>query len=880
MKSKEIRKRFLEFFAEKSHKIVPSSPIVVHNDPSLMFTNAGMNQFKDYFLGNSKADYSRVADTQKCLRVSGKHNDLEEVGLDTYHHTMFEMLGNWSFGDYFKKEAIEWAWELLTNEFELPKDRLYATVFEGDQNDNLPFDDQAKGYWKTYLPDDRILNGPKKDNFWEMGDVGPCGPCSEIHIDLRDQSDIDKIPGKELVNKDHPLVVELWNLVFMEFNRMADGSLKNLPEKHVDTGMGLERLVMAIQNKHSNYDTDLFRPLINFLENKAGVVYHQNEQTDVAIRVIVDHIRALTFTIADGQLPSNIKAGYVIRRILRRAVRYGYTFLEFKEPFLFEMIPIVSTLYGDVFPEVRDQEEFISKVIKEEETSFLKTLENGLKRIALINNDLKEQGTNLISGPTVFELYDTYGFPVDLTALIAKDYDLTVDFEGFDNEMQKQKDRSKIAGISKSDDWVAVNNAENLSFVGYDKLETYSRVVKYRKITQKKDEFFQLALDVTPFYPEGGGQVGDTGFLENDSERIEVVDTKKENNIILHFTKQLPQKIDADFHCVVNVHRRVLTQNNHSATHLLHAALKSVLGNHVQQRGSFVNHKLLRFDFSHYNKVTDEELHQIEHIVNERIRQNIKLHEIREIPIDEAKKMGATALFGEKYGDTVRVIAFDKNYSLELCGGTHVPATGTIGMLKILSESSIAAGIRRIEAITAVEAEKFIDDKIQQLNDINDLLKSPKDIIKCVSNLLSERSKLQKQIESYQDQIIKDVKHQLGQEVTKVKGINLIIKKTNLPSGDSLKKLSFELKNEMDNLAMILAAEVEEKPLIGVVFSETLIKTHDLHAGKIIKELAREIKGGGGGQPYFATAGGKDLSGLDNVIKKAKELINKQLENA
>ncbi|MGB3465006.1 MAG: alanine--tRNA ligase, partial [Cyclobacteriaceae bacterium] len=863
MNSKEIRQQFLKFFESKGHSIVPSAPMVIHNDPTLMFTNAGMNQFKDYFLGNKEATNKRVADTQKCLRVSGKHNDLEEVGRDTYHHTMFEMLGNWSFGDYFKNEAIEWAWELLTEVYQLPKDRLYITVFGGDMSDGMEADTEAYGIWKNFIDEDRILFCDKTDNFWEMGATGPCGPCSEIHIDLRSEKAIKELPGKELVNKDDPLVIEIWNLVFMQYNRLEDESLVPLPAKHVDTGMGFERLAMAIQGKHSNYDTDVFSELIAAVSQKSGVAFGAEEKTDIAIRVIVDHIRAISFAIADGQLPSNVKAGYVIRRILRRAVRYGYTYLNMEEPFLNELVPVLSSQFDQVFPELPQQAEFIKKVVYEEEVSFLKTLEKGLKRLDI----LKENAQNgVISGKDAFELYDTYGFPLDLTQLIAGEGDIKVDEESFKQEMQVQKDRSKKAGVVAAGDWTVVKESEGNQFLGYDHLESVSHITRYRKVSEKGKDAYQLVLDQTPFYAESGGQVGDTGYLEADGKKITVLDTKKENELIVHYVKSLPENIDVPFRAVVNSKKRKLTTSNHSATHLLHAALREVLGDHVQQKGSLVNEKILRFDFSHFSKPEDEELQRVEAIVNEKIRENIRLEEKRNVPIEEAKNMGATALFGEKYGDSVRVITFDEDFSIELCGGTHVGATGNIGYFRIISESSVAAGVRRIEAITSATAEKYVADELGLLSEIRESLKNPKDILKTVESLLSEKSQLQKEIDKLYAEKAQSVKKEMLHEITEANGINQLIIYRQFPDADSLKKIAFELKNEIENLVMVVAADVQNKPMVSVMISEDLVEKYGMHAGKMVKELAQEIKGGGGGQAFYATAGGKDLSGLERVV--------------
>lgn len=870
MNSKDIRQKFLDFFQSKSHQIVPSAPIVNKDDPSLMFTNAGMNQFKDLFLGNQAPKFPRVADTQKCLRVSGKHNDLEEVGIDTYHHTMFEMLGNWSFGDYFKKEAIEWSWELLTDVFGLPKDRLYVTVFGGDKTENLDRDAEAAGYWGAFVDNGRILDGSKKDNFWEMGDQGPCGPCSEIHIDLRPASEIEKIPGKDLVNNDHPQVVEIWNLVFIQYNRKADGSLEALPEKHIDTGMGFERLCMAIQGKESTYDTDVFTPLINFIESQSGKKYGENTDVDIAIRVLVDHIRAIAFTIADGQLPSNNKAGYVVRRILRRAVRYAYTFLEFKEPFFHKLVAILAEQFEGVFPELIAQKDFVTRVILEEENSFLRTLETGLKKLEHI---AEEKSSNVIDGSIVFELYDTFGFPVDLTALIARENGMEIDEDGFQKEMAVQKDRSRKAAEVSHTDWQEINPSDEIEFLGYEITETKARIVKYRKVKEKKKEFFQVVLDQTPFYAESGGQVGDTGYFISGDDKIRVFNTKKENELIIHFTDKLPGDSEAELLAVIDGNRRVLTENNHSATHLLHAALKEVLGHHVNQKGSFVNEKVLRFDFSHFAKVTEEELARIEHIVNKKIRENIHLDEKRNVPIDQAKNMGAMALFGEKYGDFVRVITFDPAFSVELCGGTHVSSTGKIGLFKIVSESSVAAGVRRIEAVTADEAEKYMNDELAVLGKVKELLKNPKDVLKSLESLIDEKTNLHKQIEVLQAQKGQSVKSNLLFRTEKADNVNYIIEKVEIDSADVLKNIAFEIKAKVDNLFMVLAADVAGKPQITVMFSDNLVEEKNLNAAEVVKELAKEIKGGGGGQKFYATAGGKDMDGLDRVITKAKSLI-------
>ncbi|HEY3403471.1 MAG TPA: alanine--tRNA ligase [Ohtaekwangia sp.] len=864
MDSGSIRRKFLEFFEKKGHTIVPSAPLVLKNDPTLLFTNSGMVQFKDFFLGNAVPKSKRIADTQKCLRVSGKHNDLEEVGIDTYHHTMFEMLGNWSFGDYFKKEAIAWAWELLTDEYKLPKDRLYVTVFEGDTKENLPFDQDAYNFWKEHIAEERILRGNKKDNFWEMGEMGPCGPCSEIHIDLRSDEEVKKIPGKDMVNTSHPQVIEIWNNVFMEFNRKADGSLEKLPAQHVDTGMGFERLCMAIQKKTSNYDTDVFSPLLDFIGNAAGIKYKQDEKTDIAMRVIADHVRAVSFAIADGQLPSNTGAGYVIRRILRRAVRYGFTFLNFKEPFIFKLVPVLGNQLKEVFPELESQKEYVGKVIFEEETSFLRTLEKGLKRI---------EGLTSISGEQAFELYDTYGFPLDLTSLIAREKGFTVDEEGFKTEMEKQKSRSKAAAAKETGDWILLGDDVKPEFIGYDNLESDVKIVKYRKIKQKNKELFQLVFNRTPFYAESGGQVGDTGYIESANEKIYITDTKKENELIVHFADQLPENMSAQFSAVVDKHKRQLSMDNHSATHLLHAALRQVLGKHVEQKGSLVNDKVLRFDFSHFAAMTQEEIQKVEDIVNQKVRENIHLDEKRNVPIEDAKKLGAMALFGEKYGDFVRVITFDPKFSVELCGGTHVPATGQIGLFKIISESSVAAGVRRIEAITAEEAEKYVRDSIGLLSQVRELLKNPKDILLSAKNLIEEKHTLEKKLEAIQLEQANQLKDKLAAKAVKNNGYHLIVEKVSVPSADALKNIAYGLRNQFDDLLLILAADVDSKPQVAVMIGEKLEQTKKYHAGNMVKELAKEIEGGGGGQPFFATAGGKNLNGLDAVIEKARKLI-------
>lgn len=861
-----VRQKFLDFFESKGHKIVPSAPLVLKNDPTLLFTNSGMVQFKDYFLGNAQSSYNRVADTQKCLRVSGKHNDLEDVGLDTYHHTMFEMLGNWSFGDYFKKDAIAWAWELLTEVYHLPKDRLYVTVFGGDKADHLPVDTDAENLWMQHIGADRILYGIKKDNFWEMGEQGPCGPCSEIHIDLRSDDEVKKKPGKELVNNDHPQVVEIWNLVFMEFNRKADGSLEKLPAQHVDTGMGFERLCMAIQKKTSNYDTDVFRPMMDFIcLHSNQYKYGTEAKKDIAVRVMADHIRAVAFAIADGQLPSNTGAGYVIRRILRRAVRYGFSYLGFKEPFMHRLVPLLALQLKDVFPELHKQEEYVTRVVHEEEISFLRTLDRGLRLIENFNK--------AISGIQAFELYDTFGFPFDLTSLIARENGWSVDENGFKEEMAKQKLRSKADATKETGDWMVIDTDQKTEFTGYENLESEIRIVKYRMIKQKNKELFQLVFDQTPFYAESGGQVGDTGVIESVNEKIYITDTKKENELIVHVAERLPESFSAAFIAKVDKRKRELTMDNHSATHLLHAALRQVLGTHVEQKGSLVNEKILRFDFSHFAALTHEEMAKVETIVNEKIRENILLNEQRNVPIDQAKKMGAMALFGEKYGEFVRVITFDPKFSVELCGGTHVSATGKIGLFKIVSESSVAAGVRRIEAVTAEGAQQFVNGSLALLHEIKTLLKNPKDTVASLQNLIEEKHQLEKKLEMVYQQQAHSLKEYLATKATKANGRTLILEKISVPNAEVLKNLAYALRNQFDDLLLVLAAEVEGKPQVAVMIGEKLAAANQFHAGNMVKELAKEIEGGGGGQPFFATAGGKNLNGLDAVLARVKSMI-------
>lgn len=866
--SSQIRRQFLEFFQSKGHQIVPSAPIVVKNDPTLMFTNAGMNQFKDWFLGNEEPKYKRVADTQKCLRVSGKHNDLEEVGVDTYHHTMFEMLGNWSFGDYFKKEAIEWAWELLTEVYKLPKDRLYVTVFEGDAKEKLAFDQEAYDNWALWIEPKRILNGNKKDNFWEMGDTGPCGPCSEIHIDLRSDAERAAVNGSTLVNNDHPQVIEIWNNVFMEFNRKADGSLEKLPAQHVDTGMGFERLCRAIEAKNSNYDTDVFQPYIKFLAAKTGKEFGVSEPIDIAMRVLADHIRTITFAILDGQLPSNTGAGYVIRRILRRAVRYYYSFLDTREPLLYLMVTLVGDSFADIFPEVKEKKAFLEQVIKEEELGFLRTLENGIKRIERITGD--------INGEEAFELFDTYGFPIDLTQLIARERGSKVDFAGFEKNLQMQKERSRKATALETDDWVVLEENDQIQFVGYDAVVADVKIMRYRKVKNKGKELFQLVFNQTPFYAESGGQVGDTGLIVSANERIEILDTQKENNLLIHIVAQLPENPSASFMAKVNVANRRLTEANHSATHLLHAALRKVLGTHVEQKGSLVNPSYLRFDFSHFKGMSEEEIAEVEKMVNQKIRENIALDERRSVPIEEAKKMGAMALFGEKYGDAVRVITFDENYSRELCGGTHVRATGEIGLFKLRSEAAVAAGVRRIEAITALAAEDFVNEQEKVISSLKEVLKA-KDLVKSVEQLMHEKAELQRKLEVFENEKTQTIKLDLKNKVATRSGFNSLVAKVDISNADQLKNLSFQLKSEIPDLFCLLVMEANAKPFISLIISEELVQTKKWDAGKLIKTWAKHIQGGGGGQAFYATAGGNNLAGIEPLLAEVENWI---LENA
>ncbi|AQX02401.1 alanine--tRNA ligase [Elizabethkingia anophelis] len=867
MTSQEIRQRFLDFFKEKGHQIVPSAPIVLKDDPTLMFSNSGMTQFKDFFLGYKEPSSLRIADTQKCLRVSGKHNDLDDVGRDTYHHTMFEMLGNWSFGDYFKKEAIAWAWELLTEVYKISKDDLYVTIFEGDVSENLERDQDAYNFWKEHIDESRIINGNKKDNFWEMGDTGPCGPCSEIHVDIRSAEEKAKVSGRELVNQDHPQVVEVWNLVFMEFLRKADKSLEKLPKQNVDTGMGFERLCMALQGKESNYDTDVFTPLISKVEEISGKKYTgilENEK-DIAIRVVVDHIRAVAFAIADGQLPSNGGAGYVIRRILRRAISYAYRFLDMKEAFLYQLVAILKDQMGSFFPEIVKQEKLVTEVIKEEENSFLKTIEHGLVRLdAIIQATINNNEKNL-PGEQVFELYDTFGFPADLSRIIAEEKGLSIDEAGFEEEMNKQKQRSKQSSASKTYDWVILEEKPE-NFVGYDLTENEVKITRYRKIENKDGEFYQIVLDETPFYAEGGGQVGDKGVLENAAESIEILDTKKENNLNISLIPTLPQDVKASFTAKVDLSKRKDTENNHSATHLLHEALRNVLGTHVEQKGSFVGPDYLRFDFSHFSKITEEEWAAVEQQVNEKIRANIALQEYRNIPIQEAMDKGAMALFGEKYGDNVRMIEFGT--SKELCGGTHVKNTGEIGLFKIESEGSAAAGIRRIEAITGSKAREYFETLEKNYQEIAQFLKS-KDVLKSVQKLVEENQSLKSEIESFKAEKAKQEALQWKNEYLDKGDKKLLVKKTSMDAG-SIKDIVFQLKKEIPGSLTIILSNAGDKPMITIGVSDDLTQTYQ--AGALIKDLAKEIQGGGGGAPAFATAGGKNLDGLEKAFEKAQQL--------
>lgn len=863
--AKEIRKSFTDFFASKGHVIVPSAPMVVKNDPTLMFTNAGMNQFKDIFLGNAPRKHPRVADSQKCLRVSGKHNDLEEVGLDTYHHTMFEMLGNWSFGDYFKEEAISWAWEYLVDVLKIDPDRLYATVFEGNAEDGLPRDDEAASYWAKFLPKERIINGSKKDNFWEMGDTGPCGPCSEIHIDIRDDEERAKVPGIELVNKDHPQVIEIWNNVFMQFNRKADGSLEALPAKHVDTGMGFERLCMAIQGKKSNYDTDVFQPIIKEIGRICGCSYGDTAEVDVAMRVVADHIRTIAFSITDGQLPSNAKAGYVIRRILRRAVRYGYTFLNQKGAFMYKLIPSLIDTMGDAYPELEAQKTLVEKVIKEEEESFLRTLETGIRLLDKIMADTKSVGKTEISGNDGFTLYDTFGFPLDLTELILRENNLTLNIAEFDAAMSAQKERARNAAAVETGDWVVIKEGDP-QFIGYDILESDVEILRYRKVKQKNQELYQVVFDKSPFYAEMGGQMGDSGYIESNGVKYDVIDTKKENNLSIHIMKSIPTDVESPCFAVINKEKRQQTACNHTATHILDYALRSVLGTHVEQKGSMVSSTILRFDFSHFQKVSDEELRQVERLANAMVRQNIPLTEFRDMPIEKAHEMGAMALFGEKYGDTVRVIKYGP--SVELCGGTHVQSTGEIGLIRIVSESSVAAGIRRIEAVSAAQAEELLYAKEDMLKDMKNFFNNTPNLLVSVKKTIDENAELKKQVEQYYQEKILSLRDLLISQVKVVNGVKLFVIKGEFPA-EMVKSVAFQIKNVTTDSMAVLGATYsqDKKPSLTLLLSEDLVEK-GMNATQIIREAAKEIQGGGGGQPFFAQAGGKKYDGLNSAKDK------------
>ncbi len=868
--AKEVRESFKDFFRSKGHTIVPSAPMVIKDDPTLMFTNAGMNQFKDIILGNVAPKFKRAADSQKCLRVSGKHNDLEEVGLDTYHHTMFEMLGNWSFGDYFKKEAIDWAWEYLVDVLKLNPENLYATVFEGYEPEGLERDNEAAGYWEKHLPKDHIINGNRHDNFWEMGDTGPCGPCSEIHIDLRDDAERAKVPGRDLVNASHPQVIEIWNLVFMQYNRKADGSLEPLPARVIDTGMGFERLCMALQGKQSNYDTDVFQPLIKKVGEIAGKHYGDDKQCDIAMRVIADHVRTIAFSIADSQLPSNAKAGYVIRRILRRAVRYGYTFLNLKSAFMYKLIDTLIESMGDAYPELVAQSELIKRVIKEEEESFLRTLETGIKLIDKVVADTKAAGKTEISGKDAFTLYDTYGFPLDLTELILKENGMTADVDGFNVEMQKQKERARNAAAVETTDWVELKEGET-EFVGYDLSEVDTEILRYRKVKQKNYEFYQIVLSRTPFYAEMGGQVGDKGKLICGDDVVEIIDTKRENNLPVHIAKRLPKDVTEQVHAVIDVEARQATSCNHTATHLLHEALREVLGTHVEQKGSYVSPDVLRFDFSHFQKMTEEEIRKVEHLANTKVREAIERCEYRNMPIAEAKALGAMALFGEKYGDEVRVIKYGD--SVELCGGTHVKNTGNIGMIKILSESSIAAGIRRIEAITGAQVEQAVYDFEDTIKRISSLLNNTPNVIGALQKSIAENADLRKRAEEFLHERIKNLKNSLLEKAENKNGITLVTC-TGLRLAEVVKGVAFALKAECAEDTIFLAATQENgKPMLTVMISENLTKD-GLNASKVVREAAKLIQGGGGGQPHFAQAGGKNIDGLSAAMDKMKELLD------
>jgi alanyl-tRNA synthetase len=879
MKSSLVRQKFLDFFRERGHEIVVSAPMVVKDDPTLMFTNAGMNQFKDIFLDNVPVKYSRIADTQKCLRVSGKHNDLEEVGHDGYHHTMFEMLGNWSFGDYFKAEAITWAWDFLAGEMKISKDRMYATVFEGSSEEDIAMDQEAYDLWKKYLDPDHILTGSKKDNFWEMGESGPCGPCSEIHVDLRSDDERKKVDGRDLVNKGNPLVIEIWNLVFIQFNRKVSGELVLLPKKHVDTGMGFERLCMVLQQKTSNYDTDIFQPVIQEIAKISGIPSGASEKTDIAMRVVADHLRAISFAIADGQLPSNTRGGYVIRRILRRAVRYNYTFLEQDSPVIYRLLPALIQTMGDAFPELIRQKKLIEKVIHEEEHSFLRTLESGDKRLKESIAALKKEGRDELSGKLAFELYDTYGFPLDLTELILKENGFTVNHADFNVEMNAQRNRSKSAAVTESADWVILLPDQGKEeFVGYDCLSEKVRITRFRKVVARDRVVYHLVFDRTPFYAESGGQVGDTGFIQHKAQRINITNTFREHGLVIHVADGLPDDPSLVFEARVSAGLRMETEKNHTATHLLHHALREVLGSHVEQKGSLVNPEYLRFDFSHFQKMTEDELQEVEMRVNKKIRETVQKDELRSVPLQEARNMGAMALFGEKYGDEVRVIRFGD--SVELCGGTHVESTGQIGLFKIVSEGSIAAGIRRIEAITGEKALDWYQKRDKTLSALETLMNNPQDIIKAVSGLQDEKNTLQKQVEKYGREYVEILKTGLVKKIQKVGGYSLLAARADeqVDNAGMIRDIAFQLKGEIDDLALIIGAVIAGKPHLGVMISDKLIQEKKLHAGEIVRAAAHEFDGGGGGQPFYATAGGKKTEFLDKAIAKAAELVITELK--
>ncbi len=873
MKANDLRKAFVDFFESKQHKIVPSAPMVIKNDPTLMFTNAGMNQFKDLFLGNTTILNPRIANSQKCLRVSGKHNDLEEVGHDTYHHTMFEMLGNWSFGDYFKQDAIDWAWEFLTKVVKIDPSRMYATIFEGSAEERIERDTEAQNLWLKYLPQSHVLLGNKKDNFWEMGDTGPCGPCTELHVDIRTDAERAKLDGATLVNMSNPLVIEIWNLVFIQYNRKQDGSLELLPARHVDTGMGFERLAMVVQGKQSNYDTDVFSPVINEISRLSGYEYGVNNQADIAMRVIADHIRAISFSIADGQVPSNNKAGYVIRRILRRAVRYAYTFLNQREPFLYKLLPTLAEHMGQAYTELVSQQNLIRSVIFEEETTFLRTLETGIKLLDNLIDKNKQEGYKIVNGQEAFKLYDSYGFPLDLTELILKEHDMVVNKQEFDAAMNRQKELSRADAQVEASDWIEVYrpDEEQEVFIGYDNIMADVRIVRYRKVISKGNVLFHVVFNYTPFYAESGGQVGDSGYLVYNNERFQIIDTQKEHNLIIHHMPSLPGDVTTKYHVMINPTNREQTASNHSATHLLHQALRHVLGTHVEQKGSMVDPEKLRFDFSHYQKLSDEEIVQIEAFVNERIRENHKLDERRAVPIEEAKDLGAMMLFGEKYGDLVRVIKFGT--SVELCGGTHVKSTGTIGTFKILKESAIAAGIRRIEGITNVEAERFVNAKLDILRKIEHKFKNSNDILTQIDKLMAENAEFQKQIENFRKEKLQQRKQWIKQQVKEVNGMNVLTVKLDDITADEVKDLAFQLKGEIQNLYLVIGAAIEDKAHLTVMLADNLVADKKLNAGTIIREIAKEVQGGGGGQAFYATAGGKNPAGLDAALNKAVKLI-------